>query len=70
VRKALLFLLAIYKEYVSPLLGESCRYIPTCSHYAAVCIKRHPLPKALYFTFKRLLRCHPFSEGGYDPPPR
>ncbi|NNG02424.1 MAG: membrane protein insertion efficiency factor YidD [Desulfobacteraceae bacterium] len=59
----------IYKLFVSPLLHPSCRYIPSCSTYAHEAILRHGPFKGTYLSVKRILRCHPFHAGGYDPVP-
>ena len=65
----LLLLLAIYRRSLSPLLGPRCRYVPTCSSYAVEAVQRHGALRGSWLTLKRLLRCHPFAEGGYDPVP-
>jgi uncharacterized protein len=59
--------LAAYKRIVSPLLPPSCRYVPTCSEYAAEAIERFGVLRGSWLAFCRLLRCHPFARGGYDP---
>lgn len=51
------------------MLPPSCRYVPTCSEYAMIAIKRYGAAKGGWMAFKRILRCHPFHEGGYDPVP-
>ena len=67
MKRALLLLLRGYKWFLSPMLPASCRYVPTCSEYAMEAVERygalHGGTKAVW----RLLRCHPFSKGGYDP---
>jgi putative membrane protein insertion efficiency factor len=61
--------LAAYKRWVSPLLPPACRFRPTCSEYAAEAIARYGLIKGGWMAGGRLLRCHPFHPGGYDPVP-
>lgn len=62
-----LALLRAYKFAISPLLPPSCRFTPTCSEYAAEAIAKYGFLKGTLLGLKRLLRCHPFSDGGYDP---
>jgi hypothetical protein len=50
-------------------MPPSCRYLPTCSQYGYEAVHRHGLTKGSWFTLRRLLRCHPFAAGGYDPVP-
>ena len=57
----------IYKFLISPLLGNSCRYFPTCSEYSIETLKSHGLFKGLYLSLKRILSCHPWGSGGFDP---
>ena len=59
----------IYQLCISPLFPSSCRYYPTCSSYAMEAITKYGPFKGFYLGFKRILRCHPFHEGGYDPVP-
>ncbi|SDV48417.1 membrane protein insertion efficiency factor YidD [Chitinasiproducens palmae] len=62
-------LLRVYKLTVSPLLGERCRFYPSCSDYAREAIQYHGAARGTYLAVKRLCRCHPFSSGGVDPVP-
>ena len=58
-----------YRRFVSPLLPASCRYIPTCSQYALEAMKRFGARRGFLLAMRRLLRCNPFAQGGYDPVP-
>jgi uncharacterized protein len=60
-------LLRAYKCAISPLLPPSCRYVPTCSEYAMEAVDRFGVLRGGWMSFTRLLRCHPFVRGGYDP---
>ena len=66
---ALIVVIKFYKLAVSPLLPSSCRFSPTCSEYAITALQRHGMVKGLLLSIKRILRCNPFCEGGYDPVP-
>ena len=61
------YVLRGYKSFLSPLLPPSCRFIPTCSEYTAEAIAKHGVLKGAVLGVKRILRCHPFNPGGYDP---
>jgi uncharacterized protein len=65
----LLTLLRGYKWALSPFLPPACRYVPTCSDYAAEAIERHGAFRGSALAIWRVLRCHPFVRGGYDPVP-
>jgi putative membrane protein insertion efficiency factor len=69
MRWLMLQLLAGYKRWISPLLGPSCRYTPTCSDYAAEAIARHGALAGALLALGRLLRCHPLGGRGLDPVP-
>jgi uncharacterized protein len=56
-----------YKLFISPLLPSACRYYPTCSEYMCEAVVKHGVLKGIWMGLKRLGRCHPFHEGGYDP---
>jgi uncharacterized protein len=66
----LLWLLAGYKRVISPLLLPSCRYVPTCSDYAIEAVEKYGAFRGSALTVWRVLRCHPFVHGGFDPVPR
>ena len=71
MRRILRALVRAYQLIVSPLLGPRCRFYPTCSHYALEVLETHGALRGSWLTLKRVGRCHPFCEGGYDPvPPR
>ncbi len=70
MRKILILLIRSYQYLLSPFLASSCRYIPTCSHYAIEAISEHGVFKGLVLTIKRLSCCHPWHAGGYDPVPQ
>lgn len=69
MRLALKFLLRVYRYALSPLLGSNCRFYPSCSHYAEEALEQHGLLRGLSLAARRLLRCHPWHAGGYDPVP-
>jgi putative membrane protein insertion efficiency factor len=62
-------LIKIYQWVISPWLGPSCRFTPTCSHYAAEALKKHGVFKGMWLSIKRIARCHPWGGNGYDPVP-
>lgn len=69
MRKLLLLPIRFYQYAISPLMASHCRHYPTCSQYAVEAIERHGALSGLLLAVKRLLRCHPWAEGGYDPVP-
>jgi putative membrane protein insertion efficiency factor len=59
----------VYQWVVAPLLPAACRFAPSCSEYAALAMAQHGAWRGSWLAARRLLRCHPFHPGGYDPPP-
>lgn len=66
---SLIKLIKIYQLLLSPMLGQNCRFYPTCSHYAQESLNKHGVIKGTYLAIRRLFRCHPWHDGGYDPVP-
>jgi len=66
----LIKLLKSYKKYISAWLPQACRFYPTCSEYTAQSIERWGVVKGLFLGIKRIIKCHPFHPGGYDPVPK
>ncbi|MCL5074188.1 MAG: membrane protein insertion efficiency factor YidD [Chloroflexi bacterium] len=66
-KRPALALIRLYQRTISPLLPPSCRFYPSCSHYAYEAIERYGLRRGGWLAIKRLVRCHPFNPGGYDP---
>jgi putative membrane protein insertion efficiency factor len=71
MRKLLIIPIRAYQYFLSPLfgIGSSCRYTPSCSHYAIEAIDQHGALKGMFLAVKRLSCCHPWHAGGYDPVP-
>lgn len=69
MKKAILAGIRFYRAFISPLNPPSCRYIPTCSEYAMTAVEKYGVRRGGWLAIKRILRCHPFHEGGYDPVP-
>ena len=67
--RAAVYALDLYKRRISPLLPPACRFHPTCSVYAREAIARYGLARGAALSLRRLLRCHPFHKGGFDPVP-
>ncbi|MDR2672327.1 MAG: membrane protein insertion efficiency factor YidD [Coriobacteriales bacterium] len=64
-----MFCITIYRHAISPLFPPSCRFTPTCSEYALLAFQRFGFIKGLWLSLRRIGRCHPFCEGGFDPVP-
>ncbi len=69
VARAMMACIRFYQRFISPLLPRTCIYTPTCSEYAVQAIRKYGCLRGGYLAVKRILRCHPFHEGGYDPVP-
>lgn len=68
MKKLSMYIIRFYQKNISPLKGApSCRFIPTCSEYAYQAIEKYGFIKGTYLAVRRLLKCHPFHKGGYDP---
>jgi uncharacterized protein len=64
-----LSLIKVYRYFISPLLGNQCRFYPTCSHYGEEAYQRFGIIKGSWLTIKRIVKCHPWHSGGFDPVP-
>jgi uncharacterized protein len=69
VKALLLLLLRAYQYAIRPLIGSNCRFYPSCSDYAREAIERHGAARGFWLGSRRILRCHPYHPGGYDPVP-
>lgn len=70
MKKIMMFLINLYRKYVSPLKRRpTCIYTPTCSQYAIEALEKYGFLKGSFLAVRRILRCHPFAKGGYDPVP-
>jgi putative membrane protein insertion efficiency factor len=64
-----ILIIKLYRSCISPLIPVSCRYTPSCSQYGLVAFEKYGLIKGFYLTIKRILSCHPWTKGGFDPVP-
>lgn len=69
MKKIILLLIKFYQKYISIFLGKNCRFIPTCSAYTYEAVERFGVIKGVYLGIKRILKCHPWHPGGFDPVP-
>ena len=69
MKRLLIGLVKFYQKYISSHTGAHCIYRPTCSQYALEALEKYGTIKGTYLACKRILRCHPFAKGGYDPVP-
>lgn len=65
--KILIYIVKFYQKFISPLKGPTCRFYPTCSTYSIQALRKYGALKGTYLSIKRILKCHPFNKGGYDP---
>ncbi|MBP7734721.1 MAG: membrane protein insertion efficiency factor YidD [Spirochaetes bacterium] len=65
----IILMISVYRAFISPILPRSCRFYPSCSAYAIDAITKHGPVKGSYLSARRILRCHPLNEGGFDPVP-
>lgn len=64
-----IYIIRFYQKFISPLKPPTCRFYPTCSQYALESFKKYGMIKGGYLAVRRVLKCHPFNPGGYDPVP-
>lgn len=69
MKRVFIVLIRGYQLFLSPVLGSHCRFYPSCSHYSKDAIEKYGAAKGLWLAISRILRCHPWSKGGYDPVP-
>ena len=69
MKRILIGLIRFYQKAISPMRPPCCRFIPTCSAYALEAVEKYGALKGGWLAFRRILRCHPFCKGGYDPVP-
>jgi putative membrane protein insertion efficiency factor len=67
MRKVVIATLCFYKRFLSPMLPSACLYRPTCSEYMIEAVEKYGVGQGVWMGTRRLLRCHPFHEGGFDP---
>jgi len=67
MKKIVVFLINVYRKYLSPMKLQCCRFYPSCSEYTKDAIEKYGLLAGSFKGIKRILKCHPFSKGGYDP---
>ncbi|MGE5483635.1 MAG: membrane protein insertion efficiency factor YidD [Ignavibacteriales bacterium] len=67
--RAVVAVISLYQKALSPYIGRTCRYYPTCSEYMSEAVRKYGAAKGIALGLRRLARCHPFGRGGYDPVP-
>lgn len=69
MKRVFIFMIRIYQKVLSPVLGASCRYTPTCSQYAVEALQKHGIIRGSWLAIKRIVSCNPWGGHGYDPVP-
>lgn len=69
IRKIVIYFIKVYRYLISPILGDCCRFYPSCSVYACDAVKNHGVIKGSFMVLKRIACCHPWHPGGFDPVP-
>ncbi|CAM3402963.1 membrane protein insertion efficiency factor YidD [Pseudostreptobacillus hongkongensis] len=67
MKKIVIFLISLYQRYISRYTPRACRFHPTCSEYSKQAVIKYGVIKGTYLAIKRISKCHPFNDGGYDP---
>lgn len=67
MKSIMILIIKAYRKYISPLKKPCCRFYPTCSQYALDAVSKYGVLKGSFMSVKRILRCNPFNQGGYDP---
>lgn len=69
LKKFVLLIISFYRKFISPIKPPCCRFYPTCSQYMFTAVSKYGVLKGVFLGVKRILKCHPFHPGGYDPVP-
>lgn len=67
MKKIIIYLIDKYQKYISPKISKNCRFYPSCSEYTKQAIEKYGAIRGSFYGIKRIIRCNPFSKGGYDP---
>lgn len=67
MKRIVLYLIIVYKKFISPVFPPSCRFYPSCSQYSYESIEKHGLIKGFWYSLIRIIKCQPFHPGGFDP---
>ncbi len=70
MRYIIAFFIILYQKLISPFFGSKCRFYPTCSQYSKEAVLQYGVFRGLFLSMKRIIKCHPFHPGGYDPVPQ